>query len=94
MDEMEEKELLSEAARLIAARRHRVQAVCPVCGATFEGTKRKKYDKPSCAAKAFYDANRERVVREKRQRRAARSSASVPAPPASVTGPASSTPAQ
>lgn len=102
---MEEQELLSEAARLIAGRRKIVQVTCAVCGKITEGTKKRKYCGPVCAAKAFYDANQERVVREKRERRAGRSprgvspdvaaaaapSAAAPAP-ADATGPESGTP--
>ena len=56
----------SEAARFQRESfRRKYKKRCPVCGAEFEGTARRVYDKPACQKKVYYEGLRERVMRLK-----------------------------
>ena len=49
---MNEREILSTAARLSAQRRRRVLATCTICGRWFEGTIRRHYCSAACKLRA------------------------------------------
>ncbi len=44
------------------------EKVCPVCGKTFMGTKKKVYDTVACQQKANYDRNAEKYLQQKREK--------------------------
>jgi len=56
----------SEAARFQRESfRRKYKKRCPVCGAEFEGTAKRVYDKPFCQKKVYYQRLRERMMRLK-----------------------------
>jgi hypothetical protein len=44
------------------------EKVCPVCGKTFTGTPKARYDTVACQQKANYDRHRETYLKAKREK--------------------------
>lgn len=65
---MDDKAFWAEVGRRRAAGRRRVTATCEACGAQIEGTTRRRYCGPNCAARAFYEQHKAEVLTKRRER--------------------------
>jgi hypothetical protein len=69
----DQRRLLSEAARAMAAARKVVGPIrCEMCGkevvATTAGRFKKRYCSPACTQRAYWHRNRERLIQQQRER--------------------------
>jgi hypothetical protein len=64
---MDERELISQAMRLLRARHMRVQGACAICGRPFEASTRRMYCSAACKQKAVRQRQREQAQETKPQ---------------------------
>ncbi len=66
MPRKKDKETVKKVSVSVVREYKLTEKVCPVCGETFMGTKKKRYNTIACQQKANYERNKDKYLKQKR----------------------------